>query len=213
MSDLTTENSPNTDLLEQLSSLKDTKTTEKLVTNDSNLEIKDENDPSDKINDSDILSQTESTKEETLSSLIQSDTDDTDDDEEDEDEVFKKLENNTYNNILLNYHPEIKQNNYNEILAMSKIVRNSQGIISDALHRTIPWLTKYERSRVLGLRSKQLNYGADSFIEVSSGILSGYKIALEELNQKKIPFIIRRPIPNGGNEYWKLGDLELLDSY
>ena len=213
MSDLTTENSPNTDLLEQLSSLKDTKTTEKLVTNDSNLEIKDENDPSDKINDSDILSQTESTKEETLSSLIQSDTDDTDDDEEDEDEVFKKLENNTYNNILLNYHPEIKQNNYNEILAMSKIVRNSQGIISDALHRTIPWLTKYERSRVLGLRSKQLNYGADAFIEVSSGILSGYKIALEELNQKKIPFIIRRPIPNGGNEYWKLGDLELLDSY
>lgn len=70
---------------------------------------------------------------------------------------------------------------------MSKIVRNSQGIISDPMHRTIPWLTKYERSRVLGLRSKQLNYGADPFIEVSSGILSGYKIALEELNQKN-PF-------------------------
>lgn len=211
MSDLTTEKS-STDLLEQLSSLKDKNNPEKTATNVSDLEIKDENEPSDNISDSDILSQTESTKKENLSSLIQSDTDGDDTDEE-EDEVFKKLENNAYNNILLNYHPEIKQNNYNEILAMSKIVRNSQGIISDPMHRTIPWLTKYERSRVLGLRSKQLNYGADPFIEVSSGILSGYKIALEELNQKKIPFIIRRPIPNGGNEYWKLGDLELLDSY
>lgn len=185
MSDLTTEKS-STDLLEQLSSLKDKNNPEKTATNVSDLEIKDENEPSDNISDSDILSQTESTKKENLSSLIQSDTDGDDTDEE-EDEVFKKLENNAYNNILLNYHPEIKQNNYNEILAMSKIVRNSQGIISDPMHRTIPWLTKYERSRVLGLRSKQLNYGADPFIEVSSGILSGYKIALEELNQKN-PF-------------------------
>ena len=39
------------------------------------------------------------------------------------------------------------------------------------------------------------------------------KETLEELNNKKIPFIIRRPIPNGASEYWKINDLELLDSY
>ena len=108
---------------------------------------------------------------------------------------------------------DIKQNNYTEILAMCKTVRNKDGIIIDPMHKTIPWLTKYERARVLGIRAKQLNYGADAFIDVPPGMISGYKIAVEELKAQKIPFIIRRPIPNGGNEFWKLEDLEILNSY
>ena len=96
---------------------------------------------------------------------------------------------------------------------MCKIVRNKSGVIIDPLHKTLPWLTKYERARVLGLRAKQISNGADAFIEVPPGMISGHKIALEELNNKKIPFIIRRPIPNGASEYWKINDLELLDSY
>ena len=137
----------------------------------------------------------------------------TDDEEEVESEMLRKLEKDAYADILLNYHPEIKQNNYNDILAMCKIIRDAKGIISDGLHKTIPWLTKYERARVLGLRTKQLNNGADAFIEIPPGMINGNKIALEELNQKKVPFIIRRPIPNGGTEYWRLEDLELLNSY
>jgi DNA-directed RNA polymerase I, II, and III subunit RPABC2 len=135
------------------------------------------------------------------------------DDEEVESEMLRKLEKDAYADILLGYHPEIKQNNYNDILAMCKIVRDAKGIITDGLHKTIPWLTKYERARVLGLRTKQLNNGADAFIEIPPGMINGDKIALEELNQKKVPFIIRRPIPNGGTEYWRLEDLELLNSY
>lgn len=130
-----------------------------------------------------------------------------------EPEVFRKFEKEAYEKILTKYHPEIKQNNYNEILAMCKVVKNSIGNIIDPLHKTIPWLTKYERARILGVRAKQLSDGADAFIEVPVGMISSHKIALEELNKKKIPFIIRRPIPNSGNEYWKLHDLELLDSY
>ena len=137
----------------------------------------------------------------------------TDDDEEVESEMLRKLEKDAYADILLSYHPEIKQNNYNDILAMCKIVRDAKGIITDGLHKTIPWLTKYERARVLGLRAKQLNNGADAFIEIPPEMINGNKIALEELNQKKVPFIIRRPIPNGGTEYWRLEDLELLNSY
>ena len=136
-----------------------------------------------------------------------------DDDEEVESEMLRKLETDAYADTLLGYHPEIKQNNYNDILAMCKIIRDAKGIISDGLHKTIPWLTKYERARVLGLRTKQLNNGADAFIEIPPGMINGNKIALEELNQKKVPFIIRRPIPNGGTEYWRLEDLELLNSY
>lgn len=149
------------------------------------------------------------TKEET----VDEESDDETDDEEVESDMLRKLDENIYGDTLLYYHPEIKQNNYNEILAMCKTVRDKDGIIIDPMHKTIPWLTKYERARVLGIRSKQLNHGADAFIEVPPGMISGYKIAVEELKAKKIPFIIRRPIPNGGNEFWKLEDLEILNSY
>jgi hypothetical protein len=40
--------------------------------------------------------------------------------------------------------------------------------------------------------------------------VDGYQIALLELEQKKLPFIIKRPYPNGGVEYWNVGDLEVL---
>ena len=151
---------------------------------------------------------------------LQSDkTDDDEDDDEDDDddeldsEMLRKLEKDEYSNILTDYHPEIKQNNYNDIVAMCQIVRDGKGVISDDFHKTIPWLTKYERARVLGIRTKQLNNGADPFVQVPSSMISGYKIAIEELKAQKIPFIIRRPIPNGGTEYWRLEDLELLGTY
>ena len=34
--------------------------------------------------------------------------------------------------------------------------------------------------------------------------------ALKEYEEKKIPFIIKRPLPNGGCEFWKFKDLEIL---
>jgi len=162
-----------------------------------------------------VLSESDEPTDITTSKSEDTDGDETstDDDEEVESEMLRKLEKDAYADILLNYHPEIKQNNYNDILAMCKIVRDAKGIITDGLHKTIPWLPKYERARVLGLRAKQLNNGADAFIEIPPGMINGNKIAMEELNQKKVPFIIRRPIPNGGTEYWRLEDLELLNSY
>jgi len=36
-----------------------------------------------------------------------------------------------------------------------------------------------------------------------------YEIVIEELRQKKIPFIIKRPL-NNTYEYWKLEDLKIL---
>jgi hypothetical protein len=35
-------------------------------------------------------------------------------------------------------------------------------------------------------------------------------IALKEYEEKKIPFIIKRPLPNGGCEFWRFADLEIL---
>ena len=190
----------------------DGKNIEKVV--DIEKVVEDEEDKEDEEDDEDDEDEEEKVGDEAWKQQLMNDDVSTDEEaDEPEPEVFRKFEKEAYEKILTKYHPEIKQNNYNEILAMCKVVKNSIGNIIDPLHKTIPWLTKYERARILGLRAKQLSDGADAFIEVPVGMISSHKIALEELNKKKIPFIIRRPIPNSGNEYWKLHDLELLDSY
>ena len=80
----------------------------------------------------------------------------------------------------------------------------------DELHKTIPLLTKYEKTRILGQRAKQIECGAISLVQVPPNIVDSYLIAKLELEQNKIPFIIRRPLPNGGMEYWYVSDLENL---
>ena len=134
-----------------------------------------------------------------------------DDDEEDNDDgeqYLQKFDQSVNQNYILNFHPESVLQNYDEILSMTKIIRDTNGLIIDKLHRTIPFLTKYEKSRILGQRAKQINSGAYPFVKVPENVIDGYIIAELELKQQRIPFIIRRPLPNGGSEYWKVKDLE-----
>ena len=133
-----------------------------------------------------------------------------DNDEEDDDEYLQKFDKEIRENYIMNQHPESLIHNYEEIYALSQVQRNKENIIIDGFHRTIPILTKYEKAKVLGLRAKQLNGGAKSFITYKTNIIDGYLIALKELEEKKLPFIIRRPIPGGASEYWNVKDLELI---
>ena len=73
-----------------------------------------------------------------------------------------------------------------------------------------PILTKYERVRLLSVRSRQLAQGAKPMLKNTSG-LSSKEVALLELKHKIIPLDIERPIPNCGVEKWKLSELEILD--
>ena len=132
------------------------------------------------------------------------------DDDDYEAEDFQKLDDEMRKNYILMNHPESMTQNYEEIYKLSKTVRNKNNIIVDAAHRTIPMLTKYEKARILGVRAKQINNGAAPFIELKENIIDGYLIAERELAEKKLPFIIRRPLPNRGSEYWRLEDLEIL---
>jgi len=134
---------------------------------------------------------------------------DLDDDSEDED-YLKKLNGSVRNNLIEKHHPEVRAHNYEEISTLTYIVRDRDNNIKDPLHTTMPFLSKYERTRVLGQRAKQINSGARPFIDNVRNIIDGYIIAEMELNAKLIPFIIRRPLPNGGSEYWKLADLQIL---
>lgn len=136
------------------------------------------------------------------------DFEDDEEDDEDGEQYLQKFDQSINDNYIMTFHPESILQNYDEILSMTKVVRDSNGIIIDKLHRTIPYLTKYEKARILGQRAKQINSGAYPFIKVPENVIDGYIIAELELKQKRIPFIIRRPLPNGGSEYWKVQDLE-----
>jgi DNA-directed RNA polymerase I, II, and III subunit RPABC2 len=139
------------------------------------------------------------------------DSADAEDGEDDDDQMYKKLSQVFQKKeYILNLHPEVMQINFDELLALSNVVRDAEGRIIDPLHQTIPFLTKYERTKILGVRSKQLNCGAKPFIKKTEDMIDGYTIAVQELKEGKIPFIIRRPLPNGASEYWKIDDLERL---
>lgn len=133
-----------------------------------------------------------------------------DDDDDDDENYLQKLDSSLKTNVISEHHPELKVHNNEEVEALSRVVRNEQGVIVDSLHLTVPILTKYERARILGERAKQLNMGAKPVVPIPDNVIDGYLIALEEFNHKKIPFIVKRPLPNGGCEYWKLQDLEII---
>ena len=138
------------------------------------------------------------------------DDDDDDDDDKDSSEYFQKLKSSVRETFIDTYHPESMSHNYDEIQTLARVVRNNAGVIVDDLHRTLPFMTKYEKTRILGQRAKQINEGSPAFIKIDSTVIDGYLIAVKELEQKKTPFIIRRPLPNGGSEYWRVQDLEIL---
>ena len=141
--------------------------------------------------------------------VIDDDADDADDEEVDEN-YLQKFDNTIKKNYIAEYHPECSINNYDEIVALTMVIRDAYNNIIDDLHKTLPYLTKYEKARVLGQRAKQINAGAKPYVKVPENIIDGYLVAEMELAQKRIPFIIRRPTPGGGCEYWNLKDLELI---
>jgi len=134
---------------------------------------------------------------------------DDDDDDEYEDEL-QKFKDYQLISSLEKQHPEITQVNYDEVLVLSIVVRNKRGEIIDPLHTTLPILTKYEKARVIGSRAEQINRGAAPSIPIDESIIDGRIIAIMEFENKSIPFIIARPLPSGGIEYWKVHDLEVL---
>jgi DNA-directed RNA polymerase I, II, and III subunit RPABC2 len=91
------------------------------------------------------------------------------------------------------------------------VKRNEEGIIVDPLHTTYPILSKYEKTKLIGLRVAQLNKGAVPYVAVKHAtILDNSLIAEKELKEKKLPFILMRPLFNGRCEYWNVNDLEYV---
>ncbi|PKY04873.1 DNA-directed RNA polymerase I, II, and III subunit Rpb6 [Aspergillus campestris IBT 28561] len=71
---------------------------------------------------------------------------------------------------------------------------------------TTPYMTKYERARVLGTRALQISMNAPVLVDLE-GETDPLQIAIKELNQKKIPLIVRRYLPDGYYEDWTCEEL------
>ena len=135
---------------------------------------------------------------------------DDDDDDELNENYLQKMEHDVKQNIIAEFHPELNTHSMEEVEAACTVIRDDHGTVIDPLHRTLPFVTRYEKARVIGERAKQINSGAKPFVEIEQSIIDGYLIALKEFEEKKMPFIIRRPLPDGTSEYWRLSDLEII---
>ena len=71
---------------------------------------------------------------------------------------------------------------------------------------TLPYLTKFERARILGARSLQISMGAPLMID-NSFETDALELAAKELKQRKIPITIRRYLPSGKYEDWQIDEL------
>lgn len=131
-----------------------------------------------------------------------------DSEEENDEELFKikKL-----NDEMINYHTEHNLLSFDEIKPLLRVQRNKNNIIIDENHSSVAILTKYEYTKVIGLRVVQLENGLKPFITVDKGIIDPLVIASQELKEKKLPFIIKRPISMNKYEYWPLQELEILE--
>ncbi|XP_037088237.1 DNA-directed RNA polymerases I, II, and III subunit RPABC2-like [Pollicipes pollicipes] len=80
-----------------------------------------------------------------------------------------------------------------------------------AERQTTPFMTKYERARVLGTRALQIAMCAPVMVELE-GETDPLQIAMKELKQRKIPIIIRRYLPDGSYEDWGIDELMIVDT-
>jgi DNA-directed RNA polymerase I, II, and III subunit RPABC2 len=103
----------------------------------------------------------------------------------------------------LNIDDEDNQDSGFKILTYKNVIEN----IQNKPKKTIPYLTKFERARITGVRLQQLAYGAKPRVD-TTGLHTINQIVEKELIQRKIPFILRRTLPNGVYEDWKMEEFQ-----
>lgn len=173
-----------------------------IIESDEESQIVEENTDSEQETNNKIKNIYDSEEKE---SDISSDEESSDEEIEDKFNIYDKKEY-----IKTNHTQEIKDT-YNDINVLSIVERDQNNNIIDENHKTVPILTKYEKTRILGTRICQLNNGSKPYINIENTVIIDNNIIAEkELMEKKIPIIIMRPLPDGRKEYWRLSDLEII---
>ena len=72
------------------------------------------------------------------------------------------------------------------------------------------YITKFEQTKIIGQRATEISMGAPPLVDIN-GIYDPIKIAEKEYNEKKIPYIINRMLPNGNVQHIKFAELEHMN--
>jgi DNA-directed RNA polymerase I, II, and III subunit RPABC2 len=112
--------------------------------------------------------------------------------------------------VLYKYHPETVVDYVETIIPRVPLQQAPPDAGGDKNHMSPPFLTVFERTKILGTRTNQLAEGARPFVTVPEYMTNPLDIAKLELEQRRLPFIVKRPMPDGTFEYWRLSDLMIL---
>jgi DNA-directed RNA polymerase subunit K/omega len=138
--------------------------------------------------------------------------------EPEEEEVFEndvvQFKADDIKETVKSWHPQESIPNWETIRPLLTVHRTEGEQVVDDQHHSFFKLTKFEFTKILGLRKQQLDGGAEAFLETD--LTDTYQIALEEMRQKLLPFVICRPFPTCPDyppkmEYFRLSDLENLN--
>jgi DNA-directed RNA polymerase subunit K/omega len=76
-----------------------------------------------------------------------------------------------------------------------------------------PIMTKYEFDQIISQRATMIAHGSPPFVNIDNKIKSNFElrsIAIKELIEGKLPFIIKRTLPNNKYELFRVKDLDLV---
>lgn len=93
----------------------------------------------------------------------------------------------------------------------TKIMEDSTLDYDPNKNKTMNILTKYERTKIIGMRMEQLARSAPANVAIDPHKpFDPYAIAMQELHSRKLPFMVCRTLPSGDKEYWKLEDMMIF---
>ena len=103
----------------------------------------------------------------------------------------------------IDQHPEVQPVFRNEVMDAIKQPRITR-----------EYFTKYEYTTLLATRAEQVAQGAKPLVSLeglkTSDPMFVWNVAKREVEQQKLPFMVRRQLPNGTSEYWSAQELEMM---
>jgi DNA-directed RNA polymerase I, II, and III subunit RPABC2 len=79
---------------------------------------------------------------------------------------------------------------------------------------SLPYFSKYEHTALVYTRAQQLADGAKPLVSLDGLVPSDpqfvYTLAMKEIAEQKLPYIIHRRFPDGRSEYWNAMELTII---
>jgi DNA-directed RNA polymerase I, II, and III subunit RPABC2 len=111
--------------------------------------------------------------------------------------------------FLSMHHPECRIDYLENIMSLLPLEAYPPGEL-DKHHKSVPYLTLFEKTKLIGFRANQLAQGARPLVDVPAHVTDVIEIARIELEERRMPYILKRGMPDGTFEYWRLTDLLIL---